>query len=56
MEFAVNIPEQEPHPGQATFSMEFFCYRRTPGNVQEEVIASIREKQAAKQAASGKKK
>ncbi len=28
--------------GQATFSMEFACYRPTPGNVQEEILLSIR--------------
>jgi len=25
--------------GQATFSMEFACYRRTPAHIQEEIIA-----------------
>ncbi|MGB0716788.1 MAG: elongation factor G [Phycisphaerae bacterium] len=35
--------------GQATFSMEFSCYRRAPGNVQAEVIAAA---QKAKEAAS----
>jgi elongation factor G len=35
--------------GQASFSMEFHCYRRAPGNVQEEVVAKVRkEKEAAK--------
>ena len=29
--------------GRGTFSMEFACYRRTPRNVQEEVIAKARE-------------
>jgi elongation factor G len=28
--------------GQATFSMEFACYRRTPGSVQEEILAQKR--------------
>jgi elongation factor G len=28
--------------GQATFSMEFTCYRRTPANVQDEIIAAAR--------------
>ena len=35
--------------GQATFSMEFSCYRQTPGNVQSEVIAAA---QKAKEASS----
>ncbi len=35
--------------GQASFSMEFHCYRRAPGTVQEEVVAKVRkEKEAAK--------
>jgi len=29
--------------GQATFSMEFACYRRTPANVQERVIEAARK-------------
>jgi elongation factor G len=29
--------------GQATFSMEFHCFRRTPSSVQEEVIARVRK-------------
>jgi len=29
--------------GQATFSMEFHCYRRTPSSIQEEIIASRRK-------------
>ncbi len=29
--------------GQATFSMEFFCYRRTPTSVQAEVIEQVRK-------------
>ncbi len=31
--------------GQATFSMQFSCYRRTPAVVQEEVLAQIRKQQ-----------
>jgi len=31
--------------GQATFSMEFGCYRRTPASVQEEVLAQIKKQQ-----------
>jgi len=27
--------------GQATFSMEFGCYRRTPGNVQKDILEQI---------------
>ncbi|MBI4716881.1 MAG: elongation factor G [Planctomycetes bacterium] len=29
--------------GQATFSMEFACYRRTPANIQEEIIERVRK-------------
>lgn len=34
--------------GQATFSMEFACYRKTPPNVQEEIITRHQEIQKAK--------
>ncbi len=36
--------------GQATFSMEFACYRRTPAYVQEQVLADLKkaEKEKAK--------
>jgi len=37
--------------GQATFSMEFACFRRTPTNVQEEIIARRRKEQEEKAAA-----
>jgi len=29
--------------GQATFSMEFACYRRMPGGIQEEVLAQLKK-------------
>jgi elongation factor G len=32
--------------GQATFTMEFLAYRRTPASVQEEVIARLKEARA----------
>ena len=32
--------------GQATFTMEFNCYRRTPTNVQEEIIEQHRQAKA----------
>ena len=32
--------------GQATFTMEFSCYRRAPGNVQEEVVAEAKRKES----------
>ena len=32
--------------GQATFTMEFSSYRRTPTSVQEEIIARIRKERA----------
>jgi elongation factor G len=35
--------------GQATFSMEFGCYRRVPVKIQEEILANLKkEKQGAK--------
>ena len=33
--------------GEATFSMEFACYRRTPSNVQDEIIETRRAAEAA---------
>lgn len=42
--------------GRATFSMEFACYRRTPGSVQEEIIANARkDKDRDKDTVAGKK-
>ena len=37
--------------GQATFSMEFACFRRTPTSVQEEIITRRRKEQELKAAA-----
>jgi elongation factor G len=31
--------------GQATFSMEFTCYRRTPASIQEQIIEDRRKAQ-----------
>ena len=31
--------------GQATFSMEFSCYRKTPANLQQEILAQIKAEQ-----------
>jgi len=36
--------------GQATFSMEFHCFRRTPTSIQEEVIAKVRKDKSATKA------
>lgn len=33
--------------GQATFSMEFSCYRRTPGTIQEEIIERVQKAKLA---------
>ncbi len=32
--------------GQATFSMEFLCYRPVPSNVQEEIVTTLRKEKA----------
>ena len=40
--------------GQATFTMEFACYRRAPSNVQEEIIAE-RKKESGKDKVTAKK-
>ena len=40
--------------GQATFSMEFACYRRTPNSVQEEIIEKHRQDKDARRAGAKK--
>ncbi|MCH9034872.1 MAG: elongation factor G, partial [Planctomycetes bacterium] len=42
--------------GQATFSMEFQCYRRAPATIQEEIIQSFAEEQRAEKKNIGAKK
>ena len=42
--------------GQATFSMEFQCYRRTPKSIQDEVIQACEEEKQAEKKTSTRKK
>lgn len=42
--------------GQATFSMEFLCYRRAPATIQEEIIQSCAEEQRVEKKKIGAKK
>ena len=42
--------------GQASFSMEFLCYRRTPASIQEEIIQSVSDEQRSEKKKIGAKK
>ena len=42
--------------GQATFSMEFQCYRRAPATIQEEIIQACADEQRAEKKKIGAKK